>query len=172
MPLKTVNNVYWIRQCMVVLTTLSEIFLVSFSILYGIMLNACIGLGLFQFGQLFNHKIVFRRIIVSFFLITLFPVIYFAYFLLKLQNHSMLMLNIKTVIGVFLLSTSVFFFYRLLHLVVKWKCDWFYDLTKENLSKDCKKRICIIKNSDWEGQLIGVIYHFVLGLIGWLLIFN
>jgi len=41
---------------------LQEIFLVSFSILYGTMLNACLGLGLFHFAPERVHKIVRMRL--------------------------------------------------------------------------------------------------------------
>jgi len=159
------------------LNPLTEIFLVSFSILYGIMLSSLNGLVLFQFGQLFTPvgRIVFRRIAVSFIAITLAPVIFFAIVLLQLQAVQ-LPLNMKTVVGVFFLSLSVFIFYRVLHLLISLigERDWLYDLKREPYfnNDDNQSRIQIIMRSSWEGQLVGVIVYGVLGLIGWLLLFN
>jgi len=53
--------------------TLQEMFLVSYSILFGIMLNSCMGLGLFFFGWIScANKKPLIRILASFFFINLF----------------------------------------------------------------------------------------------------
>lgn len=97
---------------------LSEIFLVTFSILYGIMLNSCIGLELFPFGRLGTCcKKISRRIAKSIVIINLVPIIFFSLVLYALDATSP-PLNIITVIGTFFLAMSVFGFYRLMIMVI------------------------------------------------------
>jgi hypothetical protein len=147
-----------------------EIFLVSYSILYGIMLNGCIGLDLFSFGRLYSQKKAGRRIITSFIIVNLGVFLYFAKIYLWLETIDP-KLDVPRILGVFFLSLSVFAFYRLIHIFIAVGKDGkkgtlLYDLN--NLSKKLEKRLENIGSV--EGQITGALFYFLLAVIGYLIL--
>lgn len=89
--------------------TAQDIFLVAFSILYGIMLNACIGLDLFHFGNLLSRDYpkVKKRLAISIGLINILPIIVGGILFtnigeIEIEGYSFL--NVRRFIGVFFLS--------------------------------------------------------------------
>ncbi len=113
---------------------LSEIFLVIFSILYGIVLNACVGLTLFPFGRLFKngkvYKKVWLRLGFSLVVINLLPFLVFYGVLDNLQEHQIVTMNFWNILGIVFLSMIVFGFYRISHVLISVKKQWLYDLDK------------------------------------------
>lgn len=117
------------------LSNIQTIFTVTYSIIYGIMLNSCGGLHLFHFGWLFQKnfdqkkkqdKIGFR-VIISIIFINILPFIFFSIFYLWLGKFESEvasltfedpLLNITAIISIFLLSQIVFSFYRSLHYFI------------------------------------------------------
>ena len=151
------------------MSSLKDMFLVSFSIIYGIMLNSCMGLGLFYFGHLKDENNIIRynvlyRIILSFILINIFPFLYFIGIFESLNNLTIT--PVKT-LGVFLLSIGVYIFYRALHYIFKKYQNIFY-----GTEVDCqlKKRLDQI-GPYIEGQIWGVFFYFFIILLGLILIF-
>ena len=59
---------------------LGDVFLTTYSILFGIMLNGALGLGIFHFGYIgkYDQNNVSRRIAVGFILLNIIPFAYFA----------------------------------------------------------------------------------------------
>lgn len=145
---------------------LQEIFLVTYSILYGIMLNSCQGLVLFPFGLLFKNaeEKVLTRILVSVFLINFLPFVYFArvyLFLGSIDND----ISFWSILGTFFVSLFVFSFYRAYHVLIVIKYgtllyDW----------RNFPKRVKEISNTTIVGQVVGVLFNFLWLGIGFLLL--
>jgi len=102
--------------------TLQEIFLVSYSILFGIMLNTTMGLGLFFFGWIWDEEGRFNkepliRIGASLFFINFIPFAYFALIFdwLRAFDHYP---TFWQIIGTFFLALYVFGIYRAFHLII------------------------------------------------------
>jgi len=101
------------------LNTFQEIFLVTYSILYGIMLNACMGQNLFPFGQICRNKKAKWRLLLSISLINLIPFLIFAWiFALLGIFRSMSSYNIIDIIGIFFISMVVFIPYRITQAII------------------------------------------------------
>ncbi len=116
-----------------------EIFLVVFSILYGVMLQS-LPKGLFQLasslrGKTFRSGIVttyyqdlwWKRSLVSIFIFNLLPAIYLFMMLVVLQIVSFpsyLVQQFIYIMFVFWFSLGVFGFYRIFHIIVVkyWRC--------------------------------------------------
>ncbi|MBA7607416.1 hypothetical protein ES703_14575 [subsurface metagenome] len=97
---------------------LQEIFTVTFSIMYGIMLNSLLGWNLFHFGSLCvknGEEKVGRRILFSLIFINFFPILSFAIIFQCLSSYDSTIWNI---VGVFIMSFVVFGFYRLIPFMV------------------------------------------------------
>lgn len=151
---------------------LQQIFTVTYSILYGIMLNSCGGLVLFPFGLLFKAharlKKVAIRILFSFIIIDLLPFVYFAlvYGLLGSINND---INLEIIVGTFLLSLFAFGFYRVFHIVIMWKKDLMYDSAcRPTKPPERVKRI--LKEGTLVGHFLGVLLYFFLAGLGLLLL--
>lgn len=150
---------------------LSQVFLVTFSILYGIMLNGCLGLSISPFGRLFGFETCKPRlrIFVSFFVINLLPFVIFSLVLpwighLEVSKDTQNPLNF---LGIFFLSMIVFAPYRLLQICITFcKGRWLYDFEKEKLSYSRKEHIKMVANSSWKGHAIGCLFYVVLFVIG------
>jgi len=106
------------------LTQLQQIFGVLFAILYGTMLNASMGLRLFHFGWFWEIREIRKRIILSIIVLNLFPAFYFIA-ILKLLG-SIKVMECYQVLAIFLLSVSVFLFYRIVHLVISYRMESFF----------------------------------------------
>lgn len=147
--------------------TLSEIFLVTFSILYGIMLNSCVGLELFPFGRLGTCcKKIRRRIATSIVVVNLAPIIFFSLVLYALEATSPF-LNMITIIGTFFLAMGVFGFYRLMIMCIVYdRGRWFYDdITLCVFGK--KERVnFLVCESSTKAQSKGVLFYFGLSTVG------
>jgi len=146
---------------------LQEIFLVTYSILYGIMLNSCERLELFPFGLLFKkaEENVSTRIFASLVFINILPFMYFAglYLFLGGINSG---INIATILGTFFLSIFTFAFYRVYHVLIVIKHgDLLYDW--RNFPERVKE---MLKDSTLVGQSMGVLFYFLLLGIGFLLL--
>ena len=96
---------------------LQEMFTVTFSIMYGIMLNSLFGWNLFHFGSLCvnREENAGRRILFSFIFINLFPIFYFALIFQWLSNIT---INFWSIVSVFIMSFIVFGFYRLIPILI------------------------------------------------------
>lgn len=82
---------------------LSEVFLVTYSILYGIMLNSSMGLSLFPFGRLCMSITALKRILVSLTCINIAPFVVFSLVLYHLEaNTENITPSIDSLFGVFL----------------------------------------------------------------------
>lgn len=161
---------------------LSEVFLVTYSILYGIMLNSCIGLNLFPLGKLcvtnsrYSYSIIAKRFFLSLFIINIVPIIFFGFFLVKLQSNMQVfdllppLIQVIKIIGVFLSSFSVFIFYRFyIILVTQWR--WLYDINYENFTHGQRETIQFIRNSSAIGHSISILTYIILVLFGVFVIF-
>ena len=153
------------------LKPLSEIFLVTFSILYGIMLNSCLGLELFPFGKLGYTccEKIGRRILKSLVIINVLPFVTFSIILYWLQGAKA-PLTWFTGIGVFFLSMIVFAFYKIMAVCVLYqKGKWFYWDIEKCVLEPAKTRVMqMVKGASWQGQFIGFLLYidlFVFGLI-------
>jgi hypothetical protein len=152
------------------------------------MLQACIGLKLFDFGWLGSgqSKNLTRRIFVSFVIINLLPFLYFAFIFLWLNSLriplSFNWLSVLDVVCVFFLSLFVFGFYRLLHIIIsikKGKLLYTHghleNLEKPELDeKTCDGRKYYVTprkrlremGLNWKGHLIGFLIYLFLALLG------
>lgn len=83
------------------LRILAEIFLVTYSILYGIMLNSCSEQNLFPYGQICRNKRALRRICFSLLFVNVIPFVIFAYIFVFLNGITS-QPNCYNVIGFFL----------------------------------------------------------------------
>ena len=154
--------------------TLSEIFLVTFSILYGIMLNSCIGLELFPFGQLGTYcRKIKWRIVKSFVVINLAPIILFSVVLYALEATKSTLsplsqpLGMVAVVGTFFLAMSVFGFYRLLAACIAYnEGRWFYGSIKSCFYGNRKRVESIIYKTSTKAHSIGMLFYFGLLTIG------
>lgn len=149
------------------MNTLQQIFLVTYSILYGIMLNSCERFVLFPFGLLFKNvqEKVLTRIFFSFFIINLLPFVYFAwvYSLLGLINIGV---DLASIVGTFFVSLFVFGFYRGFHVLILYRDGAFlYD--QSDLPKRVRK---MLDDSTWVGQVLGVLFYFLWLGFGFLLL--
>lgn len=155
---------------MATLTTLQEMFLVSYSILFGIMLNTCMGLGLFFFGWIWDKNGSFNkepliRALASLFFINFIPFVYFALiydWLGTITNDP----TFFQIIGTFQLSLFVFGIYRVFHLIIKVFKDKLYG--KEILEEEyqgVEDRLNAIGPSV-KGQMVSVIIYVLIALLG------
>lgn len=146
---------------------LQQLFVVIYPILYGIMLSACIGLGLFHFGEFFHPRkkqFVRRRIFVSLFLINILPIIIFSIIFIWLDSIPSI-INIFNIMGIFFISFTVFICYRILHVVISYDSgEWFYDPTM--IRKNRMHEIGFSIN----GHIIGILIYVIIVIIGFSLI--
>ena len=98
------------------LSIFQEIFLVTYSILYGIMLNACMGLNLFPFGQICRNERAIRRLLLSISLINIIPFFIFAGIFVFLGRFCSP--SFYGVIGIFFISMVVFIPYRITQAII------------------------------------------------------
>lgn len=176
------------------LNPLSEIFLVTFSILYGIMLNSLMGLELFPFGSVADKHCTGRskeRLEVSILVINLLPILIFVFILYFLQQSPqpltwLTWLDIVGVLGVFFMSFSVFMCYRImLYIIVR--CGerlYYYDYDKDQkklklkcVNDEKNKRLTFLLDIDnkkprAKGQATGIVFYASLLVLGILLTFS
>jgi nitrogen fixation/metabolism regulation signal transduction histidine kinase len=150
---------------MEVLKPLSEIFLVSFSILYGIMLNACIGQNLFPFGQLSKNPKVKCRVMVSFIIVNIVPMIVFAIVFTLLENVTTKP-SFPNVIGIFLISFIVFTPYRFLQAIIVRHSTCLYQ--KREINRIFEK--IPLELQTVSGHLWGATTYLLLAIVGLLVI--
>ena len=156
---------------------LANIFLTTFSILYGIMLNASFQLALFHFGWLWKNERdfpywrkqekVLNRVFVSIIIFNVLPFAYFAWMYNVILKNNFQLQSMWQIFGVCLLSLSVFFYYRLYHLLLAFPCvrDWLYDLEHPALCNFKKNRLKAMGHSKW-GQSIATFFYLSLIIIG------
>jgi len=149
------------------LNTFQEIFLVTYSILYGIMLNACMGQNLFPFGQICRNKKAKWRLLLSISLINLIPFLIFAWiFALLGIFRSMSSYNIIDIIGIFFISMVVFIPYRITQAIIVHNPARFYQ----------RCEICRIfnrvplDNQTPEGHIFGVMVYLLMTVFGLLIL--
>lgn len=155
---------------MIELTILQQIFLVSYSILFGIMLNTTMGLGLFFFGWIWDREGNFNwrpflRVLASLFFINFIPFVYFALiydWLGAFQNDP----TFGQIFGTFLLALYVFGIYRIFHLIIKKFRNYLYG-TEINECKYSKvrERLASIGPSDL-GHLLAIVFYIGIALWG------
>jgi len=152
------------------MASLRDMFLVSYSILFGIMLNTCMGLGLFFFGWIWDKKGNFNkkplvRILTAFFFINFLPFVYFAIIYDWLGTTSSDP-TFYQIIGTFLLSLFVFGIYRIFHLIIKIFKDQLYG------SEICEEEYHGVRNRldaigpSVKGQIVSVIIYVLIALLG------
>lgn len=155
---------------------LSEVFLVTYSILYGIMLNSSMGLSLFPFGRLSMSITALKRILVSLTCINIAPFVVFSLVLYHLEaNTENITPSIDSLFGVFLLSTIMFVFYRLIQVIIAWNYKWLYDFDKEKFDEhghNQKERVLFVADSSKEGHIFSVFLYIVLFAIGWIMVYK
>jgi len=115
-----------------------ELFSVFFSILYGIMLNACFGLSLFPFGQISCPK-ARDRTILSILIINFFPIVYFTPLFILLENYQNI--SFLQIYGVFFISLSVFIFHRIMIVIIRRYKRCLYCVFSLETLPNLKKRI-------------------------------
>lgn len=166
---------------------LSEVFLVTYSILYGIMLNSCIGLNLFPFGKLcvknkkYSNSIIAKRFSLSILFINIIPIVVFAFFLVfllnlesNMQSFTLLppLIQVLKIIGVFLSSLCVFIFYRFYMVLIIYRNGrWLYDLDNEDLTKGQCVNIRFIRKSSAIGHIFSIFIYIFFFLVGFILIY-
>jgi len=163
-----------------------EMFMLFFSILYGIMLNSLIGLGAFPVAAAFAFKDVenrvcgkpiwrkgyrsFRRLVLSIILLNFFPFIWFAFIFHNIEdfigNLSLTHLphTIFQILSIGLLSLSVFAFYRFFLGLIVWQpCGNSLFYTPYELEEHIKDRA--IYPSSWRHILAGILYLIIPWLV-------
>ena len=146
------------------LNTFQEIFLVTYSILYGIMLNACMGQNLFPFGQICRNKKAKWRLLLSISFINVLPFICFAKIFIFLGGERFYLVDPSfcDVIGIFFISMAVFIPYRIVQAIIVHNPARFYQPWE----------ICRIFNrvplciQTPEGHIFGAIIYFLMKIIG------
>jgi len=152
-----------------------ELFLVLFSILYGVMLQSLSGLQPFPLAKTLRgyrgykrrdkpfeteHRGMWRRRVAwSFFLLNFFPIVYFWGILnllteIPISSRFQLLPDFVYIILVFLSALSVFGFYRIYHALFTWKLrSLFCDLDFEELEEDR-----LISFDAWAHFIWGCVY--------------
>jgi len=144
---------------MKLVSPLQELFALFFSILYGIMLSSCMGLSLFSWG-LWEHAEVKKRIIVSVALVNFFPILYF----IPIYGRLIFYDNPKwsQVLGTFLMSMSIFLFYRIML--------WYVSNYKHELYWDGEfklaPQLCTRINGISPYQKAGIKFYLTLAILG------
>ena len=169
-----INRHVFIKGHVMCVTT-HEMFMLFFSILYGIMLNAAIGLeafpvaralaSLFKKNKSDEDRKSLVRLITAVLIFNISPFVYFAVIFHYLKSALIPSINlcvtISQILIIGLLSMSVFGFYRLYHciILIRWRCDKSLLYTKRELMKLKKKRgLCM----NAKAHLVGFILYFVL----------
>ena len=151
--------------------SLTEIFLVTYSILYGIMLNSCMGINLFPYGQLCKNPKAKKRLIISILFISILPIKIFALFFLLFEKIPRRP-NFFSIIGVFFISLIVFVPYRFLQALIVSKPTCLYE--EQELCRLFKNRLSEyslrFKHETWEGHMWGVIIYTIFAVFGLALI--
>jgi len=146
------------------LNIFQEIFLVTYSILYGIMLNACMGQNLFPFGQICRNEKAKWRLLLSILLINIFPFLIFAWFFIFLGRFCSQ--SFYGVIGIFFISMVVFIPYRITQAIIVRNPTKYY--------QRCEIRRIFNKvpldNQRSEGHIIGVMAYLLMTVFGLLIL--
>lgn len=172
---------------------LQEIFTVTFSIMYGIMLNSLFGWNLFHYGSLCvnREEKAGRRILFSLIFINLIPILLFAYIFKWLSCYSSAD-KFWNIVSVFIMSFVVFGFYRLIPLIVlagkRYPCLQLYDPLLYKKNKLTCEELELLKEKSLEGMdkqfirigesLVGqaisiLFYMFFLPILGYfIIVFN
>lgn len=141
--------------------TLTETFLVTYSILFGIMLNACIGQNLFPYGQLYKNPKAKYRIIVSFIIVNIIPMIIFA-IVIPLLGTVTTRPNFPNIIGIFLISLTVFIWHRLLQaIIVRHSTSLYQKCEIKRVFKNVP-----LERQTVKGHLWGVVVYSLLAFVG------
>jgi len=138
---------------------------VTYSILYGIMLNACFELNPFPYGQLFKNPKAKWRVLCSLIVINVLPFIIFASMFTTLESIRKPP-NIPNIIGVFLFSMIVFAFHRGFQAFIVSKPTRLYLETEICRIFDYPPLCC----QNWQGHAIGASVYVLLALLGILLV--
>ena len=144
------------------LNSLTQIFLVTYSILYGIMLNSCMGINLFPYGQLCKNPKAIKRLIHSLLLINIIPIIVFAFFFLQLEKINK-QPSFFSIIGVFLISMIVFSPYRFLQALIVSQPTCLYQRRE---IRSLFKGKSSFEYQTVKGHMVGVIVYIIFAVIG------
>lgn len=151
---------------------LRDLFIATFSILYGIMLNASFGLSLFHWGWLGieGQKNVGYRILVTFLIFNLFPFFQFAYIYYQIPA-DFFNFNVVNFLGVCFLSLSVFACYRIYHLLLTKKeiVEFLYDRESCALCEFWDRYDRCMGNSLF-GQSLASFFYLILIKFGLMLV--
>ena len=170
--------------------TTHEMFMLFFSILYGIMLNAAIGLQAFPVGRalysLFKRNKSHEdlkclvRLITAVLIFNVFPFIYFATIFYYLRPLVFCPINwgfwvtVIRILIIGLLSIGVFGFYRFYHyiMLIRWHGRLLLYSECELINMKKKRGLCM----DTKAHLFGSILYFaipvLLGLLSGLIAIN
>ena len=138
------------------------------------MLNACIGLDLFHFGNFWSkdYPKVRRRFLVSLFFINFLPFLLGGIIFARLGSIELtgdLWVVTAKFIGLFFMTLFVFIPYRIIHLIIAYNKYLLWD--KKQLWNDKFKHIKERLNriDDVPGQVTAIVYYFCLVILGcWL----
>lgn len=102
-----------------------DVFIVFFAIFWGLIANVQPRWKAFQWPLVFRLKVVFKRVLLAFFVMNILPVVYFGLTLWVINNHPVAGLIGLVFQGV-LPAFGMFGLYRLWLAIVEFKPSWFY----------------------------------------------
>lgn len=141
--------------------TLQEIFVVSFSIFFVIMLESMKNLAPFKTSVAFKDTRVFHRLLLSVFVLNILPVLYFTIFLLNLRYTR---LDIYPIFVTFSLSLGVYSFARLYTTIIIFFKEKFY--TCDELVSYCHSKrfedLRITINRHWSQEFFAFCYYLLI----------
>jgi len=124
-----------------------EIFLVVFSILYGVMLQS-VPRTAFPWGRIFRESYAKRRVSLSIFLLNILPFWYFWTILVHLKNvdvplYPVCIQQVFNVISVFWFALGVFGFHRLnLAIMICNRCGIYTDMILILAQREVSDDVC------------------------------
>lgn len=129
------------------------------------MLNGCINLNLFPFGQICTNQRALGRALLSMIIINGLPIIVFAKMLVFLDNDIVTAPpNALNVIGIFLMSMIVFAVYRGFQAIIVWKPHSFFEDWEI-----CRIFHPSLKHQSWGGHFCGMVLYALLSVLGYVL---
>jgi hypothetical protein len=151
-----------------------QIFLVFYAIFWGTAANAQPRWRAFAWGQVFGDSFTWKRILLSFFLLNLIPVVFFVYLLWLLSgtfwtgDPSVNWIGTARILGAVAPGFATFGFYRIWMAVVQWLPTVFYgpkERWESNEWKDNHPGLCpsrdFIKAQASPDLFFGIVYVVV-----------
>jgi len=152
-----------------------SIFVVFYAVFFSTMLSSGTGLRCFQWGWICCEKQALRRFLLSVFLMNFCPVAYFTLIYIRIDKLCIGTISFAKIFALFLLSLSVFLFYRIYHLIIATeKVPSFWYSKRELELPDIKDRLSNMGPAPKGclGQFLAVLFYILMAIIGYQLLFK